>query len=890
MTTITDTAPDRPDGVPAEAVAEDDGGWALGVTASEGRTGVWRYWRPDGSFVETSHWRADQLHGEHIRYHDDGTVALEGRWRDGKRCRMVVYRADGPSQETAMDQLPVSVRVMIQDFDEDGYFIRQRFFTSDGSEVDFDGEPIPPRPARVPEGAQHASGLGHWYHQRIEGFGDERKVGLHRFWQTDGAFKGVEYHSLERADGGPCAWINANGRCRSNPLVEADRDGDRTVVEQCLALGYGSSPGAALHAAYEGRAALALRLLTEGPGAHQEEFTDPRTEPERRGGTPDEALWVAGLESWVIGAVDPATGAATGTWRLWRSKPFLGHDQPVVTEFTDGRPSRRREYVAWRPDDLDEEWTYDTDGGQILHRRYEKGVRSAETENLPDGTVAHRRFRDDVPRVERIERDGALVSEVWFAEDGTRQAEVGPVDLRVKGEEIEWWRALDASGTLIAEGAVRPGIKGGPRGPWRLYHADGTDHAIVRFKKTRVRRDGDLGRFAHALHTWRTLPAPEALRGVEKVAWGRYQPFFGAGTEYPFLLKGLAVPDPLAAGHALARLWDGVLHQHTVSDIAGPALRFVIALTETMPDDQELLKFILHVVTRDGSLDATRHLKELHTAATGAKNPARRFAKNGVEPAYHEIYTCLGAATPTWAARAAGGPGISRQTRRTAIHLLAAAPGESAANALRDCLATEAGRGAERDHHALAELLLCLALAPGDTTRDLLEPFLADADPLLRFCAALTWVRIEAAPLDRALSSLTAAIDEPSGLGEFTELWFAEDEASIDAIGALSLLRPAHSQDLLKRMCALLATVGGYTAPGLARSLLDIVFPTEAYAEGAPLTPDQRRVVRVLADRIAGSRVVDIDLNEVLRCNGLPCTADELRALCAIGGREPVTR
>ncbi|QDY77950.1 toxin-antitoxin system YwqK family antitoxin [Streptomyces qinzhouensis] len=882
------TTPDRPDGVPAEAVpCEEDGGWTFGATDAEGRTGVWRCWRTDGTLAETSHWHRGRMHGEHFRYHDDGSVALTGQWHEGKRCTLLLHRPDGPSQETVMDQLPESVRSMVQDFDEDGYFIRQRFWTADGSEVDLDGEPIPPRPANVPEDAQHATRHGHWYLQRFAPDGEEPSVGLHRFWETGGALKGVEYHTID--DG-----LRARLDYRS-PLIEAERYGDGRAVEQCLALGLGTSPGAALHAAHEGLTALARRLLSGETGPERAEFTDPRTEPERREAIPDEAVWVAGLKSWVVGEVDGDTGAALGTWRLWLSRPHLDADQVIVAEFRDGRPVSRREYVPWRPEDLDEEWTYDAEGEVLLHRKYERGRRKAETEYLPDGTVAHRRFhRTD--RVERVERDEALVSEVWFAEDGTRRAEVAPSGLLVEGEPVEWWRGLDASGAVIAEGPVEQGLKGGPVGRWKLYGvdgADGTERAMVVFDQMDVRRDADLGQFAHGLHLWRTLPVPDVLAGVDDIDWSRYESFFGGSEDFPFLLKGLAVPDEFASGHALGVLWDGVLHQHTVSGIAGPAMRFVIALAESGRGDQSLLELILRVVTRDGSLDATRQLKELHTAAAGAKDPAGYFGENGVESSYHEIYSCLAAATPAWARLAAGTPGTSREdqdardaredreAREMAVHLLAAAPGEAAAAALRDLLAAEAARGGARDRESLGDLLLCLGLVPGDATRDLVEPFLTDEDPLLAFCAALTWVRIGATPGPQVLRLLTGALTDLPALDGFGAHWFAEGDASGDALDVLSQLPPEHSRDCLEQMCALLDSAGTFVAPRLARSLLDIVFPTEAYGEGEPLTADQRRVVGALAGTVARWNFVNVDMNEVLRLNGLPCTADELRALCA---------
>ncbi|MFJ8230073.1 toxin-antitoxin system YwqK family antitoxin [Streptomyces sp. NPDC094448] len=886
MTMDEATTPDRPDGVPAGAGwDEEETGWTLGATGERGKTGEWRCWRADGTFAESSHWVDGKMHGPHIRYHDDGSVASEGPWEDGKRTTMVLHRADTPSQETVMAELPESIRRLVQDFDENGYFFRQRFYTAAGSEVDFDGEPIPPRPAGVPEDAQHAARHRHWYHQRYEPGGEERKIGLHRFWETDGRFKGAEYYTVE---GKLVAQINTASTCQSNPLVDAELAGDERAVEECLALGLGSSQGAALHAASVGRSALALRLLGGEAGAPRAEFTDPRGEPERLDGVPGDAVWIAGLKSWAVGEVDPATGAALGTWRLWKDLSFgEAQVEPIVVEFRDGRPARRREWVAWRHEWPAKEWTYGPDGTVLLYRKYDRGRPQTETEALPesDGAVAERRFYQDGPvRVERTTRDDALVSEVWFDADGTRLAEVVPSDVLVDDEPVEWWRGLDVSGAVIAEGAVRPGLQGEPVGRWKLYGVDGpdgTERAVTDFEGLEVQRGGDLGQFAHAVHTWRTTPLPDVLAGVDDIEWTGYETFFGGGEAFAFLIKGLAVPDPLASGHALGAIWDTVLHQHTVSEIAGPALRFVIALAEARPEEEDLLNFLLHVVTRDGGPDHTRQLKELHAAAAGVDDPAEFYGENHVEPAYYEIYTRLGAATPAWARLAAGGPGISREAQQTAFHLLAAAPGEAAAAALRDRLAAEAARdGDERDRENLGDLLLCLGLTPGDETRALVEPFLGDKDPLLAFCAALTWVRIGGNPLPDALPLLISTLGDTTGLDGYGAHWFAEGTASADALDVLSQLPPEHSQGCLDEMCALLDGANSFTAPSLARSLLDIVFPEEAYQDGAPLTADQRRVVLAVAGHAGDGGVINVDVSEVLRYNNLPHTAELLRALC----------
>ncbi|MET8831764.1 hypothetical protein ABZX40_38500 [Streptomyces sp. NPDC004610] len=883
MSTHHPVTPARPDGVPSGAVWEaEEGEWTLGETGAGARTGTWHAWRADGTLVEDSHWTGGVLHGVQTRYRDDGSVALVVRWRDGRRHATVVHLADGTSRESAMDRLPPSVRRMTQDFDDDGYVVRRRFHTADGSEVDLDGEPVPPRPVNVPEAAQYMSRQGHWYLQRFEPGGLRRSAGLHCLWGTDGTLKDVEYHSL---DGGLLARLGSG-----SPLIEADRAGDAGAVERCLALGLGAAPGAALHAAYEGRAALALRLLdADGEAPAGPAYT---TEPDRRGEVPGEAVWVAGLASWVIGEADRATGAALGTWRLWQSTPFPVIGRHIVTDFRDGRPAARRAYLPVRSDDLDEEWTYDAEGAVLLHRTYEWGRRDTEAEYLPDGTVVHRRFLDGC-RAERVERGGALVSEVWFAEDGrTRVARVAPCDMRVEGGPVEWWRALDGVGGLIAEGPVRPGPKGPPVGEWTLYgEGEGEERGTVPapvtmttkvgFTGLTVRRAGDLGRFAHALHRWRTMPLPDALTGVADADWSRYRPFTGAATDFPLLLKGLAAPDELAAGHARGALRDALLHRRitpgispvssSVADIAGPAMRHMIALAESRPHDEDLLGLVLDIATRDGTLYATRHLNILHALAEREDDPAAFYARSGTEPAYHEIYTCLAAAVPTWTRLAREGSGRVRELAR---HLLAAAPGEKAATALRACMTRELARPGDRDRATLSDLLLCLSQAPGAATDALVEPFLDDHDPLLVYCASRTWAKTGATPETRAFPLQTHAL--PSLPGPDTPGAHPPTGPRV----ALCDLSPEEFGHYLTGLCALLDSAGPYVAADLTWLLLEAAFPDGGYGLGAPLTPQQHGVVTAIADTITGWTVTSGgDMRETLRYHGLPVTVDELRAL-----------
>ncbi len=96
-----------------------------------------------------------------------------------------------------------------------------------------------------------------------------------------------------------------------------------------------------------------------------------------------------------------------------------------------------------------------------LRRRFddEPGLLHKEIETLADGTTAERGYYDDGRvRTERIARAGTLITESWFAPDGSRTAEVLPSAgpwLDEDGDEVpvKLWRGLDGD-RVIAEGLV----------------------------------------------------------------------------------------------------------------------------------------------------------------------------------------------------------------------------------------------------------------------------------------------------------------------------------------------------------------------------------------------------------------------------------------------------
>ncbi|MFE7190439.1 hypothetical protein [Kitasatospora sp. NPDC057541] len=896
----SEAAADRPASVPPEAEFVEEWelskgspklpAWAVGERDGDALTGRWQLWRTDGTPLEESDWRAGRRHGTLLRHHDDGTLAVRAEHRDGVPVTVTGHRCDHPSSDPfSFDGLDPVLRTVVQEYDEQGIRIRQACFAADGTEVTFEGGPVPERPAGVPEPATFWPD-GEWSAPRWRQ--DGVLQGVARHWTGDGAADRLVYNR----DGREIARF-PRGDAKASPLIEAARDGDAASVELCLEAGLGASPGAARHAAFEGLPELALRLLRSEP-AEAGQLAEIRTPPAVPStGVPEDAVWVAGLLAFVDGAVDGTTGAAVGTWRLWEQawestcdtegpsyyEPDSFYHGYEEADFADGRQVERRRYLnSGNPYRLKR---YRPDGTLLLDREYQDGVPRREREWPADGSTVQRRFHaDGALRAERTERDGVLVTERWYGADGTRTADVTPTDVTVDGAAVERWRAVDAAGAVIAEGYVEPGIRGGPVGEWHVFDTgtgtadtDGngnTEPGTVTFDGLDLARDEDLGTAARALHTWRTAPVPSELHGVEEVPWDELETFYGDPEDVPFLLKGLAVDDPEAFHLALGQLSDLLLHQHTITAATGPAFRYMAALVGRVDDAgprPALLEFLTDIATRDGGLEAARELKRvLAGLPADGTDPAEHFADHGAESAYHEVYTVLADTVPTWTGQAAHErPGI----RRRAVVLLAAAPGEAAARALHERLAVEP------EPRIRAEILLGLALhEAGPDTLRALERHLADDDPLLRFCAALTWVRTHRSPARRGARPLVEALRGELDAAGFADLHLGAGDPATDAATALALLPSEQAEPLLAELCAVLDEVTAIAAVSVANALLDIVFPTEAYDDGEPLTGAQRTVIRAIAD---STRAWEFKLNlcEVLDVNGLPREADELRTL-----------
>jgi hypothetical protein len=142
--------PTRPAGVPAEAIwVEKDQEWQLGkherrgvIKKIEVPVGEWRYWRKDGSLccVATldSEGRPD---GIVERYHNDGTLAYRGEWKQGnRRGHFVYYQCENQSDE----EYPAHHKTWRYEFDSTANWNEEnsRWFLKDGTECTSDGRSL----------------------------------------------------------------------------------------------------------------------------------------------------------------------------------------------------------------------------------------------------------------------------------------------------------------------------------------------------------------------------------------------------------------------------------------------------------------------------------------------------------------------------------------------------------------------------------------------------------------------------------------------------------------------------------------------------------------------------------------------------------------------------
>ena len=286
----------------------------------------------------------------------------------------------------------------------------------------------------------------------------------------------------------------------------------------------------------------------------------------------------------------------------------------------------------------------------------------------------------------------------------------------------------------------------------------------------------------------------------------------------------------------------------------------------------DLLEFMVQIGTRDGQLDAAHNIKRVHkNLPEDAEDPVEYFHEREIEGSYHEVFTAIDHHVETWEFLARH---ERADIRLWAIVLLGLASGDRARSALAAVFADEP------ETRLRAECLLMLGLHESDDEfRALLAEIIAGDDPLLRFCAALTWLHTRSEPRNDAAAALLAVLTGEIEPEAYAGLFMTSGELAADAASMLCQLPPEESQALLTSLCEVLEAVDAVNAVRVTGALLDVVF-LEAYDEDTPLTAPQRQAIAAIAESDQ-AWVFNANLHAVLRYNGLSTDREVLRSMGA---------
>lgn len=117
--------------------------WWYGAEEGGKRTGEWTSWDDQGRVRGTrSYEKPGILHGPTRRLHEDGTVAADGQYTDGRQTGRWFYeRSDAPTDETFPGEHPDVWRIEIYYLDT-GVVAMRRYFQRDGTLCSAEGSPL----------------------------------------------------------------------------------------------------------------------------------------------------------------------------------------------------------------------------------------------------------------------------------------------------------------------------------------------------------------------------------------------------------------------------------------------------------------------------------------------------------------------------------------------------------------------------------------------------------------------------------------------------------------------------------------------------------------------------------------------------------------------------
>ncbi len=863
----------RADGIPADAeFFEDWNEWGLGERKGQKKVGHWRFWRPDGTFVEESEWVDGKLHGPKVRFHDDGSHSEVAEYVNGEMVKCAFHRTDNPTQENThvFANAPEAIRIA-EFWYSAGFQVAQKLRNREGVEIDYTGDPLPSRTKGIPETACWHPNEELWTDGKWHGRKPKR-FGLWRIWSADGDIQKITYYH----EGKDLAAIGDIEESHGSPLIEAERLQDREAVEQLLKLGLASSPGAAHHAAFEGMPELCLKILSwDGEIL----FPDQRASlGERPEPPPENAVWVAAMESWLAGEIDQKTGQAIGQWRQWYAPSDCTFITCKTALFCEGKRVLLQEYrdnfetltasLAINPDKTKIERGYDElgrlkeetkrlrDGKEIFCELFANGELKSERTTSPDGAIHSKcYYPSKAKRGEyRLSADEKHLDESWLDEEGRLVMQ----KRLVSGAPL--CEVFDETGKQIAKGQAKRKFGGVAIGEWHLSDGTSAHQDLNDLEALEV----DVDDHARDLIAWLTEPPPDELTDCDDVEWDELDTFFGSAEPFPFWLKGLSLNNEWVFDSALNSLWDPIFHQGTVCEAGGPAITRMVRLFERIQNEELLEKladFVLRCATRDYSIECSQQVKSSIFGEDG-----QAFFAEDSQDAFGSIYHAIASASKTGMRLLNSDRPKSRISGAT---MLALSNQQEANDALLEVFSTA-------DEQLRSEILHLFRLFTcSEKLEAILDETLRSSVDLERFCAALTSIHIRNESLRQAsLSVLEQALEGKLNTESYAELLLA-DEAPIAS--ALRKLPSDNVVDYVSLLCELFDKANAIAAINIADALLDIVFPNDAY-DGEELKPHQKQVIAAIAASDQ-AWVFNVNLHEVLRYNGLPTDREELRQL-----------
>jgi hypothetical protein len=166
--------------------SEPDREWVVGERDAGGEfVGDVTYYRPDGSLVCICPHVAGRPHGQSRRFHESGEVSQVAQYVDGVlHGPRIFYATDAPTTEK-MHAAGMSAAVVLAEFDYvNGNLRTARYIDRDGHRVTASGQPLPDRPAGVPDTALFADASQGWVDGEYDSDGEP--VGTSLAWSREG--------------------------------------------------------------------------------------------------------------------------------------------------------------------------------------------------------------------------------------------------------------------------------------------------------------------------------------------------------------------------------------------------------------------------------------------------------------------------------------------------------------------------------------------------------------------------------------------------------------------------------------------------------------------------------------------------------------------------------